>query len=284
MRIRNINPQEEKEAMKQPLLHIFRNTPFGRETLLQSVYSCEKLQLPLDIYIPQDKKFLFYFDGDVVQIDLDKSYLFDPETAEDHCRQILDTHPTVAFRFIHREGFTGTGLPDLPTNFSLMTCPRSISDVTTRIGLGHIGPKVRRILQIATFPTLIPGSVFKPWQKIVALYGGSEAAGKALKLAFVIQKRSQLPLQIISIGDKATLATAAADQGLLEEIERSDWQVYPGILLQKHLYQIPHDSLVVLGAYGHGPIKALFGSSMELIQSQLPNSLLVVGPRYRRQA
>ena len=187
--------------MKQPLLHIFRNTPFGRETLLQSVYSCQKLQLPLDIYIPRDKKFLFYFDGDVVQVDLDKSYVFDPNTAESHVKQILADNPMVDYQFIQQEGYTGTGLPDLPTEFSLLTCPRSISDVSTRIGLGHIGPKVRKILQVAPFPTLIPGAVYKPWKKIVVLYGGSESAGKALKLALLIQQRSQLPLQIISIGD-----------------------------------------------------------------------------------
>lgn len=267
--------------MNQPLLHIFRNTPFGRETFLQSVYSCQKLQLPLDIFIPQDKKFLFYFDGDVVQVDLDKSYLFDPDTAEDHVKQILADNPAVDYQFIRQEGYTGTGLPDLPTEFSLLSCPRSISDVSTRIGLGHIGPKVRKILQGAPFPTLIPSATFKPWQKIVVLYGGSESAAKALKLALLIQQRSQLPLQIISIGDQAMLETALADQGLLEKIEPHMWNVYSGTSLEKHLYQIPHDALVVLGAYGHGPIKALFGSSMELVQSKLPNSLFVVGPRYQ---
>ena len=267
--------------MKQPLLHIFRNTPFGRETLLQSIYSCQKLQLPLDIFIPTEKKFLFYFDGDIVQIDLDKSYLFDPETAKNHVDQILADSPTVDYQFIRQESYTGTGLPDLPTSFSVMTCPRSVTDVTTRIGLGHIGPKVRRILQVATFPTLLPGAVFKPWQKIVVLYGGSEAAVKALKLALVIKQRSQLPLQIISVGDRATLETTMEDQGILEKIDPNCWQVFPGSSLQKHLYQIPHDSLVVLGAYGHGPIKAMFGSNMELVQSQLPNPLLVVGPKYR---
>lgn len=267
--------------MNQPLLHIFRNTPFGRETFLQSVYSCQKLQLPLDIFIPQDKKFLFYFDGDVVQVDLDKSYLFDPDTAEDHVKQILADNPAVDYQFIQQEGYTGTGLPDLPTEFSLLSCPRSISDVSTRIGLGHIGPKVRKILQGAPFPTLIPSATFKPWQKIVVLYGGSESAGKALKLALLAQQRSQLPLQIISIGDQAMLETALADQGLLEKIEPHAWNVYSGNSLEKHLYQIPHDALVVLGAYGHGSIKALFGSSMELVQSKLPNSLLVVGPRYQ---
>ena len=42
--------------MKNSLLHVFRNTPFGRETLLLSAYSCQKLQLSLDIYLPEEKK------------------------------------------------------------------------------------------------------------------------------------------------------------------------------------------------------------------------------------
>ena len=79
------------------------------------------------------------------------------------------------------------------------------------------------------------------------------------------------------------LETTLADQGLLGKTEPHSWDVYPGNSLEKHLYQMPHDALVVLGAYGHGPIKALLGSSMELVQSKLPNSLLVIGPKYREQ-
>ncbi|MFK5925036.1 MAG: universal stress protein [Desulfuromusa sp.] len=266
--------------MNQTLLHVFRNTPFGRETLLQSAYSCQKLQLSLDIYIPEDKKFLFYFGGEVVQVDLDKSYLFDPLTAREHVEQVLSQHPDLEYQFIRQESYTATSLPDLPTDCSVMTCPRSISDASNRIGLGHIGPKVRKIVQQATFPILIPGAVFKPWQKIVVLYGGSPSASKALRLALTFQKQSKQPLQVISVGDRATLETVLEDQGLLEQLSAHDWQVFPGSSLQTHLFQIPHDALVVLGAYGHGSIKALFGSSMELIQSQLPNPLLVVGPRY----
>ncbi|MCK5825581.1 MAG: universal stress protein [Desulfuromusa sp.] len=248
---------------------------------MQSAYSCQKLKLSLDIFIPEDQKFLFYFSGDVVQIDLDKSYLFDPETAKKHAEETLSQDSRLEYQFIRHESYTGTGLPDLPTDFSLMTCPRSITDVSSRIGLGHIGPKVRKIVQQATFPILIPGTVFKPWQRIIVLYGGSKAAGKALQLAFTFQLRSKLPLQIISIGDHDTLETMLKDQGLLDQVNQHDWKVYSGSSLQKHLYEIPHDALVVLGAYGHGPIKALFGSSMELIQSQLPNPLLVVGPKYQ---
>jgi nucleotide-binding universal stress UspA family protein len=48
------------------------------------------------------------------------------------------------------------------------------------------------------------------------------------------------------------------------------------------LYEVPHDSLIVLGAYGHGVIKEiLLGSKMEHIQSTVTNNLLVTGPNCR---
>jgi nucleotide-binding universal stress UspA family protein len=46
------------------------------------------------------------------------------------------------------------------------------------------------------------------------------------------------------------------------------------------LYDVPHDALMVLGAYGHGVIKdLLFGSKMEKIQSTVTNNLLIAGPQ-----
>ena len=58
------------------LFHIFRNTPVGRETLLQSIYFGRKTGSSLEVYIPESKKFLMYFDSEVVQIDLDDTALF----------------------------------------------------------------------------------------------------------------------------------------------------------------------------------------------------------------
>ena len=44
-------------------------------------------------------------------------------------------------------------------------------------------------------------------------------------------------------------------------------------------HTVPHDALVVVGAYGHGVARELFfGSKMELIQTVLPNPMLIVGP------
>ena len=66
--------------MEERLLHVFRNTPLGRETLLQSLYFCKTLDVSLQVYVPQSTQFLIYFDHDAVQVDLDGSYLTSPAT------------------------------------------------------------------------------------------------------------------------------------------------------------------------------------------------------------
>jgi hypothetical protein len=54
--------------------------------------------------------------------------------------------------FFDPKDFTASTLPDIPSNFDYMCCPRSIVDLSTKIGLGYIGPRVRRIVKHATFP------------------------------------------------------------------------------------------------------------------------------------
>ncbi len=265
--------------MNKPVLHIFRNTPFGRETLLQSAYFCRRLQLPLSVYLPQYERFLFYFDPDVVQVDLDASYLVDPESAEDHIREILAFHQ-VDYQLVEPKGKSASDLPDLPTHFSFMTCPRSMSDDTRKIALGHIGSKVRRIVQAAAFPIYLPAPVFKPWTRLSVLYGGSDNAAGALRLALEINRICNAPLQLFSQGGRSELEQCLHQQGFTTgQIQSFDWQFLEAGDISHQLYALPHDGLVMLGAYGKGRVRAtLFGSTMEKVQSGLPNSLMVVGP------
>ena len=59
--------------MQANLFHVFRNTPLGRETLMQSIYFCRLLDVGLTLYIPDSVRFMMYFDHDAVQVDLDQS-------------------------------------------------------------------------------------------------------------------------------------------------------------------------------------------------------------------
>lgn len=271
--------------MESQLLHIFRNNSFGRETLLQSIYFCGKVEASLVIYIPTTTKFLMYFDNDVVQVDLDKSYLTSPETALNHVTDLMEKAGMNA-RFLEPKHFTASTLPDIQTNFDYMCCPRSISDMSSKIGLGYIGPRVRRIVRSARFPVLITSPVYKEWKSIAVLFGGSANAIKALRLGIHVARASDIELNVFTQTEKLSkedYRQMIKDRDLEDEMDLfvNQWHFFENNNFEDNLYDIPHDALVVIGAYGHGVIKnVLFGSKLEKIQSTISNNLLIAGPNY----
>ena len=271
--------------MDAQLFHIFRNTPLGRETLLQSIYFCKTIGASLIIYIPEFTKFLMYFENDVVQIDLDGSYLTSSGTALIHAQELLDQGKIKA-RFLKPKNYTASTLPDIATNFDFMCCPRSISDLSSKIGLGHIGPRVRRIVNSAEFPVLITSPVFKKWRSIAVFFGGSANAVNAMKLGFRISRASGMPLSVftqVENASKESYEEIVRNENLTEEMDRyvTKWHIFESGKFEENLYDVPHDALVVLGAYGRSLMKSLvFGSKMEKIQTVISNNLLIAGPNY----
>jgi hypothetical protein len=271
--------------MAQKLFHIFRNTPLGRETLLQSIYFGQQMGVAPRVYIPESTKFLMYFENDVVQVDLDPSYLNDPGTAESHAKQLLEK-AGIEPDLLQPKNYTASTLPDIPTSFEFMCCPRSISDLSSKIGLGYIGPRVRRIIQAARFPVLITSPVFKPWKSIAVFFGGSANAVNALRLGMRVAKVTGMPLNIYTQTGKDApdqYRAIVREQGLEQTLEKNlaQWTFFDKGRFEDNLYEVPHDALVVLGAYGHGIIRdIMFGSMMEKIQSTISNNLLIAGPKY----
>ncbi|HSO18407.1 MAG TPA: universal stress protein [Desulfosarcina sp.] len=271
--------------MAQKLFHIFRNTPLGRETLLQSIYFCRQMGVLPTVYIPESTKFLMYFENDVVQVDLDPSYLNDPDTAVGHAQALLEA-AQIKTDLFKPKNYTASTLPDIPTSFEFMCCPRSISDLSSKIGLGYIGPRVRRIIQAARFPVLITSPAYKPWTSVAVFFGGSTNAVNALRLGLRVAKVTGMPLHVYTqTGRRAPEEYRAivADRGLTKPLEEAmnGWTFFEKGRFEDNLYDVPHDALVILGAYGHGVIKdIMFGSMMEKIQSTISNNLLIAGPKY----
>lgn len=267
------------------LLHIFRNTPIGRETLFQSIYFCKQVGAIPVIYIPEFPKFLMYFENDVVQVDLDDSYLISKDTALEHVAEILE-QKNIKSDFIKPQNFTASTLPDIPINFDFMCCPRSISDLSSKIGLGYIGPRVRWIVKSAHFPVLITSPNYKKWISISIFFGGSANALNAIKLALRISRTANMPLDVFTqLGKKSPdyykqiIKNKDLEDALNQNLRK--WYFFDKGNFEENLYNVPHNSLVIVGAYGHGLIKEmLFGSKMEKIQSIISNNLLIVGPKY----
>jgi len=272
--------------MATKLFHIFRNNPLGRETLLQSIYFCKMVGVYLIIYIPNDTKFWLYVGNNAVQVDLDKSYLGSPKTAIKRATELVEENGIMA-KFINSANSLDTISPNIHTNFDFMTCPRSISDLSSKISLGYLGPKVRRIIESAQFPVLITSPAYKEWNSIAVCFGGSANAVTALKLGLRISRASGMPLDVFTQVEKVPIEfyeKAIEDKNLKKEMNRrlKKWHIFEQGSFEENLYNVPHDALVVMGAYGHSPIKEIvFGSKMEKIQSILPNNLLIAGPMYR---
>jgi hypothetical protein len=224
-----------------------------------------------------------YFDHDAVQVDLDSSYLTAPASAKPHTLELAEASG-IKPNFLRPKNFTASQLPDIPTSFNYMTCPRSISDMSSKIGLGYIGPKVRRIVKSSTFPVLLTSSVFKPWKSILVFYGGSINANKALRWGLTLEQSSGFPVDMFTMSegrDQEVFNDHLKEAGLFEDVKNRvrKWHFYNDGVFEDHFYNVPHDALLVVGAFGHGVIKdILFGSKMETIQSWMPNNILLVGP------
>jgi nucleotide-binding universal stress UspA family protein len=269
--------------MEDRLLHVFRNTPLGRETLLQSYYFCKNLGVTPHLYIPVTTQFLLYFDHDAVQVDLDGSYLTAPQTAEANAESLAQ-QTGVKPCYVVPKSYTASQLPDVPTNFNYMVCPRTISDLSVKLGLGYIGPKVRRIVKSAEFPVLLSSMVFKPWKSIMVFYGGSQNANKALRWGLHLQRLTGYPLDMFTYTknhDKDYFKQQLQDAGLMDAVRQNvrTWHETGEGAFEENLNIVPHDAFLVVGAYGHGLVKELlFGSKMETLQAWMPNNILVIGP------
>jgi nucleotide-binding universal stress UspA family protein len=73
------------------------------------------------------------------------------------------------------------------------------------------------------------------------------------------------------------------DRDLEKEMDLhvNQWHFFENRVFEENLYDVPHDALIILGAYGHGVIRDIvFGNKMEKIQSTISNNLLIAGPNY----
>jgi len=269
--------------MKKKLLHIFSNLPFGRHMLMQSAYFCSKTQTSLSVHIPKYDQLLMYFEYEAVTVYLNKDFLRSPETAEKHVNEIV-RQAGLEPNFVEPSSYTASMLPDLPVDFGYMSCPRSIRDLSAKINLGHMEATVRNIVKNARFPVLIPTTAYTEWKSITVFFDGSKHSVKTMKIGMDISKRSGFPFLVFTHAEKSPRShfkEILEKNELFEGIRNKEveWLFFGKGKFFENLYEVPVDSLIIAGAYGHGQIKELlFGSRMEEIHTILPNNMLIVGP------
>jgi hypothetical protein len=127
-------------------------------------------------------------------------------------------------------------------------------------------------------------TVFKAWKSIAVLFGGSDSACNAMASGLRMADRAGVPLDVFVQKEhdppyyEDRLQEAGLEAALNGRVRR--WHWFEGGDFAVNLYSVPHDALVLSGAYGHGLIKhVLFGGKLETAQSTLTNNMLLNGPR-----
>jgi len=262
------------------MLHVFRNTPAGRETLLGAAWLAQRTGVQLAVHVPAEARFAMNLGRDLVEIPLDASYLTSPGTARRHAEAVLAGRG-VPFRFVEPSHRVASTLPEIPADFDLMSCPRSLAEPQLPAIPGVLGNRVRRLVRAAPFPVLLPTIPFLEWDRIVVFFAGSEHALRALAWGEAIARSSGAPLEVVTVDERDAVARsrrALERAGILDRIEPV-WTVSGTGSWEETLWEIPRTALVAAGAFGHSGIKAtMFGSRTELLQSSLPNPMLLVGP------
>ncbi len=259
------------------VFHVFRNTPNGRETLAGAARLCSLTGLQLHVWIPEERRFTLQLDHDLVEIPLNTSYLLDLETAAGHAREILDRFGVIP-HWVSSTHLLASTMPVIQARYHLMSCPRILSTGP----VGALGNRVRQLVRVAPFPTVIFPVPRLEWERITLFFGGSAHSLRALAWARTLAEHAGLPLEVITHDEGQAVercSEALARAGILDEIEPL-WRRIPAPSFHALLWDIEPTSLVVAAAFGHGGVKArLFGSRTELLQEHLPNPVLLVGPR-----
>jgi hypothetical protein len=126
--------------------------------------------------------------------------------------------------------------------------------------------------------------VARGWKPVVCFLGGSPHEVRALRCAAHLAERSRSPLVLFTHApgrSRSDFEHQISDDGLRDVVRDARWILCDRKDFAEGLYEVPHDALVVIGASGRGLAKELlFGSRLEVVQSVLPNQLLVVGPKF----
>ena len=266
------------------VLHVFRNTPIGRETLLGALHLCSMTGMQLYLYRPHTPRFTLQFADELIEIPLDASFIRDQRTARRHAEELAAQKRTV-IHWVDTHHQLASTMPVIRDDFDLITSPHSIGGPGQDGSAAFVGSGVRRLIRTAHHPVVILPAPLVEWDQISVFFAGSSHAVCALAWARALSKAAGVPYQVLTHDEGKAVANASKAleaNGWLKEVQ-PHWHILPKGSFENNLWEVPRTSLVVAGAFGSSGVKArLFGSRTELLLSSLVTPFFLVGPNARR--
>ena len=108
----------------------------------------------------------------------------------------------VRYRLVKPISFTASTLPDLPTRWHVMACPRVMSQQRVTYRLGTYWPACQSDCQACVVFRVCAEFVFQgvgvAWS---VFFGGSDLGVKAVRQAISLAERASVPLTVYTQGD-----------------------------------------------------------------------------------
>lgn len=129
----------------------------------------------------------------------------------------------------------------------------------------HIGSKIERVVRASAKPVLIASRAVTQPQSVVLAYDGSKAADRALERVANSPLFDGLPVHVVTVGpddDKHRKLLHNAGAALVggRSVELTVVQGKPEDAIDEVVGKTP-DALLVMGAYGHSPLRTLIVGS-----------------------
>lgn len=130
----------------------------------------------------------------------------------------------------------------------------------------HLGSKVERVARASTRPVLVASRVMSEPQTVVVAYDGSPAAQKAISFVASSPLFTDLPIHLVMAGVDNATRRSRLDQALASLGERRELANFFLVddsaekVIGDHVLQ-NQGSLLVMGAYGHSPLRTLIVGS-----------------------
>ncbi|QHD69664.1 universal stress protein [Sphingobium yanoikuyae] len=129
----------------------------------------------------------------------------------------------------------------------------------------HIGSKIERVVRASAKPVLIASRAVTQPQSVVLAYDGSKAADRALERVANSPLFDGLPVHVVTVGPddekhRKLLDNAGAVLAGGPSVELTVVQGKPEDAIAEVVGKTP-DALLVMGAYGHSPLRTLIVGS-----------------------